>query len=259
MSLSIPDLVKGFRNVGLEHRDHILVHSSLSSLGWVEDGPNAVIDALIETVGNDGTVMFPTLTGCPNDSRTNPPVYDARYTRAWTGAIPQASIKKDNAIRSLHPTHSVTAFGNLAKWFTDTHECVKTPCGYGSPYDKLADIGGKIVLIGVGQSVNTSFHHAEELARVPYVLLDEPVDITIINMSGDEVKMHNTYLHRWGPKRDYDNLENQMIELGICRIGLVGNAEVRVMDAGLQRLFLLQKLLEDPLATLALCERANWQ
>ena len=56
---------------------------------------------------------------------------------------------------------------------------VRTPCGYGSPYDKLADIGGKIVLIGVTECINTSFHHAEELAEVPFVCLGTPMDITL--------------------------------------------------------------------------------
>ena len=63
MNLTLIDLVKGFRDAGIEQGDHILVHSSLSSLGWVEDGANTVIDALIGAVNETGTVIFPTLTG----------------------------------------------------------------------------------------------------------------------------------------------------------------------------------------------------
>ena len=70
--------------------------------------------------------------------------------------------------------------------------------------------------------------------------------------------MRGTYVHRWGPKRDYDALEHSMIDYGICRVGRVGDADVRIMDAMLQRMFLVRKLLEDPLATLALPERENW-
>lgn len=258
MTLTAKDLVTSFRDAGIESGDHILVHSSLSSLGWVEGGADAVVDALIWAVGGEGTVLFPALTGCPDDSREKPPVFDARYTRCWTGRIPETARQRRNALRSLHPTHSVVAFGKLARWFTTGHEYVRTPCGPGSPYDKLADIGGRIVLIGVGQAVNTSFHHAEELAGVPYVTLDEPADITFTDMEGGTVEMRGTLLHRWGPKRDYKALEPSMIDLGICRIRQVGETEIRINDAMFQRMFLVRRLLDDPLATLALSERENW-
>lgn len=258
MNLTQPDLVTGFGGAGVEKGDHILVHSSLSSLGWVEGGADAVIDALIEAVGDDGTVIFPTLTGCPDNSNSNPPTFDARNTRCWTGTIPETARSRPGGFRSLHPTHSVTAFGKLAEWFTSGHELVRTPCGYGSPYDKLATIGGKIVLIGVTQSVNTSYHHAEELAGVPYVLLPEPVDVVMTDMEGNPVPMCGTYLHKWGVERDYDTLEPAMVGLSICRVWQVGDAEVRVVDAMFQRMFLVRKLLRDPLATLDLSERSKW-
>lgn len=258
MGLDKQELSAGFQSAGIYKDDHILVHSSLSSLGWIDRGAPTVIDALIEAVGQNGTVVFPTLTGTPADSPENPPVFDARNTKCWTGIIPEAARKMNGAIRSLHPTHSVTAFGKLSKWLTQGHELVRTPCGFGSPFDKIADIAGKIILIGVTQSANTSFHHAEELAGVPYVLLDQPVDITMHDMSGNSVSMQKTYLHRWGPKRDYNALEPAMIQLGIVRISRVGEADIRVIDAMLQRDFLLRKLFNAPLATLALEARKNW-
>lgn len=258
MGLSVSYLAEAFRDAGIETGDSVLVHSSLSSLGHVDGGADAVIDALIGAVGRAGTVLFPTLTGCPDDSRDRPPRFDARRTICWTGRIPETARTREGAIRSLHPTHSVVAFGALAGWLTSDHELTRTPCGFGSPYDKLADIAGKIVLIGVGQSVNTSFHHAEEIAGAPYVLLDEPLDVTMIDADGTEVAMHGIYLHRWGPRRDYDEFDETMIRLGICRVGATGEAEVRVIDAMLQRAFLVRKLLEDPLATLALGEREHW-
>ncbi len=259
MSISQDDLVKGFFNSGIESGSHILVHSSLSSLGWVEGNADCVIDSLIQTCGPDGTVIFPTLTGCPDDSQENPPRFDARYTRCWTGIIPETARKRTNAKRSIHPTHSVVAFGRLADWITSGHELVLTPCGFGSPYDKLANVGGYIVLIGVTLSANTSFHHAEEIAGVKYVVQDKPMDIELIDNEGNKVLMKETRLHRWGPKRDYEAFEPSMIELGICRITKVGEADVRVIDASFQRMFLLRKLLADPLATLDLSERHNWQ
>ena len=258
MALGIRELAEGFHDAGIERGDHILVHSSLSSLGTVEGGADTVIDALLVAVGEQGTVVFPTLSGCRDDSRERPPVFDARYTRCWTGVVPETARLRKEAIRSLHPTHSVAALGRLADWITGGHELVRTPCGFGSPYDKLGDAAGKIVLIGVSQAANTSFHLAEEIAGAPYVLLPEPVDLTLTDSGGREVEMRGTYLHRWGPKRNYESFELAMIDYGICRVGRVGDADVRVIDAMLLRTFLVRKLLEDPLATLALEERANW-
>ncbi len=258
MSLDVQSLAEDFRAAGIERGDHILVHSSLSSLGPVEGGADAVIDALLLAVGESGTVIFPTLTGCPDDSRERPPVFDARHTRCWTGTVPETARSRHDAVRSLHPTHSVAAIGKLARWVTAGHECVRTPCGYGSPYDKLADVAGRIVLLGVPQAANTSFHLAEEISGAPYVLLSDQVDLTIVDSTGREVEMRGTHLHRWGPKRDYNTFEHALIQYGICRVGAVGAAAVRVLDAMLLRTFLLRKLLDDPLATLALEERAKW-
>lgn len=250
MDLVLADLVDGFQSAGIVRGDHLLVHSSLSSLGRVQGGADTVIEALVQAVGDTGTVMFPTLTGKPTDSCDHPPVFDARHSKCWTGTIPETARNRPDAIRSMHPTHSVAAFGRLANWITADHELVRTPCGYGSPYDKLAAIGGKVVLIGIDQSVNTCFHHAEELAEVPYVLLEEPVDVTMTDQNGSKIQMSETYLHKWGPERDYNRHEAAMIELGICEIQKVANADVRIIDASGQRIYLVNKLLEDPDANL---------
>lgn len=252
------ELTDQIRNAGIERGDSILVHSSLSSLGWVEGGAETVVQALLDAVGKDGTALFPTLTGSATDSAANPPAFEARDTRCWTGAIPEAARERTDSIRSLHPTHSVVAIGRLAAWFASGHELVRTPCGFGSPYDKLADIGGKIILLGVTQASNTSFHMAEEIAGVPYVLQEEPADITVTDANGAAIEIRGTRLHSWAARRDYDALEPQMIDLGICHIRKVGSAEVRVNDAMLQRMFLVRKLLDDPLAVLDVRERVKW-
>lgn len=245
--------------LGIKPGDHVLTHSSLSAIGWVEGGAQAVVSAIVEAVGEEGTALFPTLTGSPRDSRENPPVMDARNTPCWTGAIPEASRLFPDAIRSLHPTHSVAAIGRLAEWFAAGHQFCRTPCGYGSPYDKLADIGGKILLLGVPQSVNTSFHHAEELARVPYVCKEEPVDAKVIDADGHEVPLPHVYIHGWNvdAPRDYPGLEPEMLRLGMLKCGNIGQAQSRLIDATAQRKFLVERLLADPNAVLS--AQAPWR
>ena len=72
-------VVEGLRRLGLGPGDVVLVHSSLSSLGVVLGGAEAVVDALLEAVSPGGTVMVPTLTGSPLD-RLRPPVFDPQRT-----------------------------------------------------------------------------------------------------------------------------------------------------------------------------------
>jgi aminoglycoside N3'-acetyltransferase len=54
------ELKRGLRKLGLKEGDTVGVHSSLSSFGYVEGGADAVIDALLEVVGEEGTIVMPT-------------------------------------------------------------------------------------------------------------------------------------------------------------------------------------------------------
>ena len=255
MSLTANDLVKELHLAGIVPGDHVLLHSSLSSIGWIEGGADTVVEAMIRAVGDDGTALFPTLSGSVEFTPENPPHFDVTQTSCWTGAIPRASLSREDGARSLHATHSVKAFGRLAEWITAGHEDVRTPCGFGSPYDKLADIGGKILLLGVTQESNTCFHHAEELARVPYVLQSRPADLEMIDRTGKVVEAKGTFLHLYGVERDYCQLEAEMISRGICRLGTVGNAETKLVDALRLREFLVNRLLVDPCAVLPESEK----
>ncbi len=70
-------IVDDLHALGLSDGDVVLVHSSLSGLGWVQGGAGTVIDALVEAVGPGGTVLFPTLTGTEQDGAEHPPVIRA--------------------------------------------------------------------------------------------------------------------------------------------------------------------------------------
>jgi len=248
-SLTLQQIVAGLRGLGLSAGDHVLTHSSLSSLGRVDGGAETVVAAIVETVGAEGTALFPTLSGLPQHGPSCPPSFDPLTAPCWTGKIPEASLRFPGAIRSLHPTHSVSAIGRLAQWFTEGHERCRTPCGWGSPYDKLAAIGGRILLIGVDQSVNTSFHHAEEVAGVPYVCQPDPSEAIVVK-DGHELRLSGIRLHLYGPERDYQALEPEMLRLGILTVGHLGKAACRLIDASAQRRFLVRTLLADPEAVL---------
>jgi aminoglycoside 3-N-acetyltransferase len=222
------NIVAGLRELGVHPGDKLLVHSSLSSLGHVEGGAEAVIDALIEAVSPGGTVLVPTLTGDETLSPTNPPIFDPAGTPCWTGTIPELFRKRPDAARSRHPTHSVAAIGPDAVRLTQDHIDSVTPCDELSPYGKLARCDDAyILLVGVDHQVSTTFHHVEEIAGVDYHMQGEPAQATIV--TGPERVTRHILLHKYGTPRDFGVLEPMLVERGVQRDALIGDAEVRLI------------------------------
>jgi aminoglycoside 3-N-acetyltransferase len=247
--LQLDDLLRGLRDLGLAPGDAVLVHSSLSSLGYVEGGADAVIDALLGAVGPDGTVLVPTLTGSQGLDADHPPVYGPHATPCWTGRIPETFRQRPDAVRSLHPTHSVAAIGARAHELTAGHEHSLTPCGPDSPYGRLARSGGYILLLGVGHEVNTTFHLVEEIVGVPYHMQPGLVAAQVIE--GDNMRTIHLMIHRYGAPREFSRLEPALCEREIQRDGRVGQAHARLIDAGRMVELACQALRQDPSILLA--------
>ena len=229
------EIVRGLRALGLGPGDKILVHSSLRSLGYVEGGAEALIDALLEAVyavpaEGGGTVLVPTLTGDETLSPANPPRFDPQRTPCWTGRVPETFRRRPEAVRSLHPTHSAAAIGADAGALTGDHLSSLTPCDELSPYGKLARCeDGYILLIGVDHEVNTTFHHVEEVVGVDYHMQPAFAPTRIV-VDGREVVRH-VLLHRYGPARHFGVMEPVLVEQGIQQQARIGQAEVRLVQA----------------------------
>ena len=103
--------------MGLSEGDTVLTHSSLKSFGYVNGGADAVIDAVLETVGDKGCMAVPTLTLGAGES---PVIFDVCNSPSTSGLITEVFRNRPNAFRSHHPTSSATAIGfaalELTKW-----------------------------------------------------------------------------------------------------------------------------------------------
>jgi aminoglycoside 3-N-acetyltransferase len=243
---TIETLTHDLRELGLREGDSVLVHSSLSELGNVDGAADAVIDALLAVVGPQGTVLLPTLTGTERDGPDAPPVMDVRQTPCWTGRIPETARRRPGAIRSLHPTHSVTALGANAGRWTTGHEKGTSPCDRSSPYHRLIEEGGSILLLGgVSHQSNTTLHCLEELAGVPYHLQRQPTDGFVTDAAGQRRVVRNR-LHQWGHPRDFGRIEEPLLVAGAQRLGQVGDSVSRLIDARGMAEVVLSRLREDP-------------
>ena len=231
MPVTPSDLTRQFAELGVNAGQQVLLHSSLSSLGHVVGGADAVINALLDVLGPTGTLLVPTLTGHEGIGPDADVLYDMATTPAWTGRIPETLRQRPDAIRSLHPTHSVAALGAGAASLTYGHEDTLSPCGAGSPYVKLASQHtGRILLLGVGHESNTTLHAVEELAGVDYHLQSSPTRAII--HSGKEEIVRTFWPHAYGTPRRFDAIEPLLVERGAQTTGAIGASTARLVSAG---------------------------
>jgi len=243
-------LSESFAALGVPQGGKVLAHSSLRSLGWVEGGADTVIDSLLSVLGPAGTLLVPTLTGSEELSPENPPIFDPAHTPAWTGIIPETLRRRPAAIRSLHPTHSAAAIGADASALLAGHARSVTPCDEWSPYGEVARCDdGYILLIGVTHLSNTTFHHVEEVAGLPYHMQAGFAAATVI--VGGTAQTRHIMLHKYGPARHFDVMEPYFVEQGIQHTGIIGEAIVRLVHARGMVCASLRAVAADPTILLA--------
>ncbi|GAA3225572.1 aminoglycoside N(3)-acetyltransferase [Dactylosporangium siamense] len=184
---AVPGTVRGMvaqlATLGLPTGATVIVHSSLSQLGWVAGGPQAVVTALLEAVGPAGTLVMPThsrqLTepadwGNPavpqswwDVIRSETPAFDPRTTPTYfMGAVVECFRRFPGVLRSDHPTVSFAACGPDAGRITAGHT-LHDGLGEGSPLARLYEADAWVLLLGVGHDNNTSLHLAEYRAALP--------------------------------------------------------------------------------------------
>jgi aminoglycoside 3-N-acetyltransferase len=185
-------LAAGLRELGVLPGETLLVHASLSSLGWVCGGAEAVVQALLDVLGDDGTLVVPTFSGDNSDPtkwrhppvpetwwdaiRASMPPYDPRTTPTrGVGVVPDTVRTWPGAVRSAHPQTSFAALGARAAAIVDGH-ALDCQLGERSPLARLEAAGARIVLLGVGFTSCTAFHLAEY--RIPAPEVDNSFAIT---------------------------------------------------------------------------------
>lgn len=163
------------RTAGIENGDILLIHSSLKSFGNVIGGAPAVINAAMEVIGEDGTLVFPTLV--QKDFRNAYKNWNVETTPSDVGFITETFRKTEGVMRSDQATHSVAAIGKLAVYLTSEHTAYGPRMGvfgdyafsHSSPWQRMYFEGAKILFIGVNTVYNT-FKHFVEYRFVEYLL-----------------------------------------------------------------------------------------
>jgi len=160
--LKIKEMLK---NLGVISGDIVMIHSSIYSLGRVEEGLDGFFEALIEYVGEGGGLIVPTFT---YSYRRNE-IFDIKNTKSAVdiGVFSEFIRKKDISVRNLDPLFSMTAVGGSAVSLIQrrANNCF----GEGSVYGELFNNNVKFLGFGISYSTGLSgFMHIEKLANVPY-------------------------------------------------------------------------------------------
>lgn len=181
---TVESLIRDLRAAGVEAGQAVIAHTSLSALGWTVGGGEAVIRALMDVLTPAGTLVMPAQTSDNSEPSywVNPPVpeawwpvirahqppYDPQTTpTAYLGLIPELFRSFPNVMRSRHPMISFTAWGAGAQAIV-REQALESPIGEDSPLARLAEMDGRVLLLGVDHRVNTALHLAEHRARIAH-------------------------------------------------------------------------------------------
>ena len=235
-------IVNELKRIGLEKNDIVMVHTSLKSMGYVCGGAQTIIEALIDVVGPEGTIMMPTQSwknldpeaGVHWDAdesdwqliRDNWPAYDKNITPTNTmGAVAEMFRTWPGSIRSDHPARSVCAWGKHARYLTSNHD-LSDIFGEGSPIAKLYALNAKVLLLGVGYDKNTSIHLAD--VRAVYPGKHNCTEYSAIMENG--VRVWKKYETLFVDGEDFDAIGACFEENRKVTMGTIGNAAIRLMN-----------------------------
>ena len=231
------------RALGVRPGTTLLMHSSLSSLGFVVGGAGAVIGALSEVIGPDGTLVLPTHSW--ERAGRGDFTFDLRSTPSCVGVISEAFRTMPGVTRSLHPTHAVSAMGPRAAYLTEGHELASTPCGEGTPYARLIDERCQILFLGTTLDQNTIFHTLEAFAQVGYLLRDEDEVFSVTDAKGQTREMRFRR-HERGLNRRFAATEGLLESRGILRKGMVAGSPSLLVESAPMAELISGLLRENP-------------
>lgn len=255
------DIKKALCELGIKDGETLVVHSSMSGLGYIEGGTDTVTEAIKNIIGEDGTFMAPifsnpyimfdgevnkSLSFRPYDMRSDGALRDKTIT---TGEFPKELLKKEGVVRSNHSTHEWLAIGKNARELMEGHGFFDAPAGKTSPLHKALEKDGSVIFFGCRLASNTFLHYLEDIATD----IPKPATIKYIDKEG---RLRTGFLEKQYPgKRDFYRVSDgefydKAIKKGLkiysaeCGIGHIYRIKLRNMyEVG------MEMIKEDPYVT----------
>jgi len=226
--LKYEDLVTGFTKIGFESGDILLVHSAYKTFGGVDGGPQTVIDALLDVLGPDGTLIMPTF----NFDFCKGEPWDVRSSPSHMGIITELVRQNPGSRRVFHPIYSFTVLGKHADFLGGLR--YKSSYGAVSLFAKLLELDGKMMVVGLDYTNSmTFFHHVEEMEGCDYRYMKEFTGL-VTDESGNTHEDTFSMLVRdidKGVVTEVNPMGELMESEGIVDILEIGDATVKLMKA----------------------------
>lgn len=213
-------IVRALREVGVEKGDIVLAHTGYTAYGHIPGGPPAVIRAFQKAIGPKGTLCLPT----HSSGGLGGPPFEYGRTPAGTGSIPNALMAMPGAIRTRHPTHSVTCLGPHAKELTEGVDHTIPIFGREGFWGRMHDRGGKIVMFCGNDGPNTFLHGVDNWAGA-----DLPPILAHVIENG--VRREVTVLGFPFHTDSFPFMKKAFYEAGVVKVAKLGKASVYGMKA----------------------------
>jgi len=226
MPINQEDIRAKLQGFGFHKGNRIMVHSSLSSFGHVAGGAEAVIKALMDVVGEEGTILMPSFNHGAPFSPNGTGIFDPKETPTTNGKIPDTFWRMKGVYRSLNPTHAFAAWGRDAERYTKDHHLTLT-MGEESPLGMVALDGGYQINLGTTHHTTTAKHVAETINRSP--CLGYRAEEYPVRLSDGSITNHRTWgwRERGCPLTDSGELiEIEMERRNLQKKGYIGESLV---------------------------------
>lgn len=217
MTVSKAQLSDQLQHLGVQRGGVLVVHSAFSQVKPVEGGVRGLIEALEEALASDGTLIMPSMSYEDNqvfDPHTTPCIEEM-------GVLADTFWRLPHVLRSGN-AHAFAASGKYAELITAPHP-LDMPHGPNSPIGRVYELGGQILLLGVGHDANTTIHLAESLGNVPY----RSPKYLMIEQAGKTIPYH--YSETDHCCQNFQLLDAWLDAQHLQKRGKVGNADTRLM------------------------------
>jgi len=227
--------------LGIARGDAVLMHSSMKSLR-TDLTPSEFLQELMEALTPEGTLLLPALT---YESVTfDRPFFSINESEPCVGILPKTFMKMENVVRSMHPTHSVCAWGAKAVELTSKHILDDTPVGPNSPFMLLSECNGKILFVGDILDSCTFMHGLEEIANAPYTMNKSMTNYILTDIEGN-VRQKNYYTHNFkGWNQEYTRIKDILAYPDI-RNGCICSAPCTLIDVNTLKTAALKRFAQD--------------
>ena len=225
--INFEDIICGFKQIGIKKGDTVMVHSSYKSLGGVEGGAETVIDAFLELVGHNGTILFPTFNF---QSWTENHYFDINETSSEMGIIGELARKRKDAVRTIHPIYSFAVLGKGKKKFLGCDDVEAFDDN--SVFGLFHKVDGMIVSIGLDFNNTFSFHHHVEFKTgCNYRRIKNFTGIYVDYRGVSSLKTYSMFVRSLNSQTYIVPGMNELLQKGVIKEVQVGKAKVHYASA----------------------------